>query len=104
MPRRLAADPQLQQHRAGAVQALVEAGGPGQPARVTVGPHEPVGERADDRQPGLVRVDQDQFFDGHVAGQPGDAVHKLGRVGGPAANDRELHAATPRCAEGATAP
>ena len=104
VPRRLAADPQLQEHRAGAVQALVEAGGPGQPAWVTVGAHEPVGERADDRQPGLVRVDQDQFFDGHVAGQPGDAVHKLGRVRGPAADDRELHAATPRCAEGATAP
>ena len=95
VPGRLAADPQLQQHRTGAVQALVEAGGPGQPAGVTMGPHEPVGERADDRQPGLVRVDQDQFVHGHVAGQPGDAVDKLRRVRGPATDDRELHAVTP---------
>ncbi len=38
LPGRLAADPQLQQHRARAVQAVVEAGRPAQPGRVAVGP------------------------------------------------------------------
>src|SRR5258708_37152933 len=58
---------------------------------MAVAAHDPGRDRADDRQPLLIRVDQDQLGDLDVIGQPGHAVDQLRGVGGPATDDSQLH-------------
>ena len=91
VPGGLTADSKLQKHGARPVDGGVEVGRPGDDRRVPVAGHDPGGERADDRQPLGVRVDQHQFGDLDVAGQPGDAVDQLRGVGRAAAYNREFH-------------
>ena len=58
LPGRLPADPQLEQHRAGLVQAVVQVGRPAQRGRVAERAQDPRAERADHGEPLLGRVDQ----------------------------------------------
>ena len=91
LPGRLPADPQLEQDRAGAVEALVQAGRPAHPSRVAERAHDPRRHRADHGEPPRVRVDQGELGDLDVAGQPADAVNQFRGVGRSAADDRQLH-------------
>ena len=91
----LPADPQLEQHDRGAVQRLVEVGGPHQAAGMPLLGQDPLGDSADDVQPLLVRVREHELLDRQQVPQAGEAVHQLGRVGRPAADDCDLHPLTP---------
>ena len=91
MPRGLTADSKLQQHGARPVDGRVQVGRPRDDRRVAVPGHDPRRERADDRQPLGVRVDEHQLGDLDVAGQPGDAVDQLRGVGRAAAYNSEFH-------------
>ena len=93
----LAADPQLEQHGVGAVDAGVEVGGGGAPRpgcpRVA---EDPAREAADELQPLGVRVDQHELVDASSGvAQPGEPVDQLRGVRRPAADDGELHPLTP---------
>ena len=89
VPRRLPADPELDEHRGRAVDPVFGVGGPPDGRLVPVRPHDPRGHRPDRGQPRLVGVDQDQL--GDLRREPPEPVGELGRVGGAAADDRELH-------------
>ena len=95
VPRRLAADPQLQQHGVGALHAVVEA------AVVATVPGWPCAAKirraraADQVQPFLRRVHEDQLVDRQRVAQPGEPVDELGGVGRASADDGELHPLTP---------
>ena len=87
--RRLAADAQLDQHRGGAVEGVVQVVGPSDGRRMPVPAHDPRRHRADRGQPRLVRVDQDEL--GHPGGEPAEPVGELRGVGRAATDHRDLH-------------
>ncbi len=92
VPRRLPADPELDEHRGRAVDAVFRVGGPPDGRLVPVRAHDPRRHRPDHGQPGLVRVDQDQL--GDLRREPPEPVRELRRVGRPAADNSEFHAAS----------
>ena len=94
-PRRLAADADLDEHEVGAVEGAVEIAGDDELAVEALSVEHPRGHAADDLAPLGVDVVQGEL--GHVdpvalAREAGD---ELGRVGRPAADDRDLHPFTP---------
>jgi hypothetical protein len=94
-PRRLAADADLDEHRVGAVQRAVELAGDGERAREALALEHPAGEGADDLAALGVDVVQDELAEPEALLLARQARHQLGRVGGAAADDRQLHPLTP---------
>ena len=91
--RRLPADPELDEHRGRAVDAVFLVGGPPDGRLVPVRAHDPGRHRPDHGQPGLVRVDQDQL--GDLRREPPKPVRELRRVGRTAADNSEFHVRPP---------
>jgi len=89
----LAADPQLDQHRVGAVHPGVGVGGGADPGRMALLGQDAPGQRGDHREPVGVGVHQGDLL--HWEPEPGEAVHQLRRIGGTAADDGDLHPLTP---------
>lgn len=82
MPMQFVAAPQthaqLQQHRSGARHPGVGVGGGDDPPGVGLPCEGPPGEAADELQPVLVRVDQDEVGQGERVAQPGETVDEFG--------------------------
>ncbi len=95
VPRRLAADPDLDEHEVGAVDGRVEIAGDVEDARVAgVVEHAPR-HRADDVARALVDVVQRQPVEPEpvaLAGEAGDELRRVGRAG---ADDGDPHVVTP---------
>ena len=94
-PRRLAADPELEQDEAAPVDRGVEVVRDGERAAEALPLEHPRCHLTDDPAPLGVDVVEDELVDGDpgsLARQPGD---ELGRVGRPTTDDGELHPFTP---------
>ncbi len=90
--RLLPADPQLDEHEAGAIHRGLGIRGEPQPA-VPLHPKEHApGEPPDDREAIGIDVVQDELGDRESVAAGGQALDELGRVRAPAADDRDLHA------------
>src|SRR5579863_8779349 len=89
VPRRLAADPELYEHRARAINPVLRVGSPPHDRPVPVRPHDPRGHGPDRGQPRLVGVDQDHL--GDLWREPPEPVCELRRVGGAAADNSKFH-------------
>ena len=91
----LAAHPELEEHGVRAGHARVEIRRRGEDSRLAMALEDPPTEAADQRQPVLGGVDQDQLVDREHVLHPGESVDQLRCVRRPAADHRELHPFTP---------
>ena len=94
-PRRLAADPDLDEDEVGAVEGAVELAGDLERAVEALAFEHPRGEPADDVPPLGVDVVQDELPDADPLVLAREPRHELRRVRRAAADDRDLHPFTP---------
>ena len=85
-----AADAQLHEHERRALDRSPAVGGAREPARESLPAQDPGGEPADDVQPALVDVVQDDLGDAQPLGAQAEALDQLGGVGAAAADNRDL--------------
>ena len=78
VPRRLSADPELDEHRGRPVDPVRGVGGPPHDGLVAVRPHDPRRHRPDHGQPRFVGIHQDHL--GDLRREPAKPVRELGRV------------------------
>ncbi len=94
-PGGLPADAELEEHGVGAVERAVEVGRLDQPAAEALAREHPPREARDDLEPRRVDVVEDELGQVEPVALAGEAGDELGRVGRPAADDRDLHPLTP---------
>ncbi len=94
-PRRLAADPDLDQDGVGAVERAVDLARELERSRETLALKDPLREPAHDVEPRRVDVVEHEVAHAQAVPLAREAGNELGRVGRPRADHRQLHPATP---------